>query len=89
MTGSSKQLCHMNTYILLSAAAKRFAIWCKLNLMIYHFLILRILFKNFRMPGNAVNASLAGRLGDKHTLVEFPRKIGRFEIYRDYFVDIT
>ena len=76
----------MNTYILLTAAEKHFAIWCKLNLMIDHILILKILLKNFRMPGNAVNASLAGRSGDIYTVVESPRKIGRFEMYRSYFV---
>ena len=77
----------MNTYILLTAAEKLFAILWKLNLMIDHILILRILLKNFLMPGNAVNASLAGRSGDIHTAVESSRKIGRFEMYRGYFVE--
>ena len=77
----------MNTYILLTTAEKLFAIRCKLNLMIDHILILRILLKNFRMSGNAVNASLAGKSGDVHTIVESPRKIRRFEMYRGYFVE--
>ena len=87
VTGSSKQLCHRSTYILLTTAEKLFAIWCKLNLMINHILILRILLKNFRMPGNAINASLASRSGDIHTVVESPRQIGRFEMHRGYFVE--
>ena len=39
------------------------------------------------MPGNVVNASLAGRSGDIHIVVESPRKIGRFEMYWGYFVE--
>ena len=66
----------MNTYILLTVAEKLFGIPCKLNLMIDHILILRISLKNFRMSGNAVNASLA---------VESPRNIGRFEMYQGYY----
>ena len=32
MTGSSKQLCNMNTDILCNVSEKLFAVWCKLNL---------------------------------------------------------